>query len=86
MRAGRVQKDISGAHNAQAVDVSSGDAAFPAGVRGFTVGGAGDVVVDYVGGATGITLGARQAGIDYAHQISKIHQTGTTATGIVVFW
>lgn len=84
--AGRVQADISGAHNAVAVDVSSSDAVLAAGVRGFTVGSSGAVKVDYVGGATGITLPSRTVGIDYAHQISKIYTSGTTATGIIVFY
>jgi len=84
--AGRVQSDLSGAHNAVVVDVSSADHVLPAGCRGFTVGGDGDVVVDYVGGATSIKLGGRIAGMEYAHQISRVRKTGTTATDIVALY
>lgn len=85
--AGRVQNDLSGAHNAIAIDLGA-DTVLPAGCRAFTVGVAGDVKVDYVGGATGIVLGARQAGIDHPHQISKVYSTanGTTATGVVALY
>jgi len=85
--AGRVQFDISGAHDAVTVDLSA-DTTLAPGVRGFTVGGQGNVKVDYVGGATGITLPSRLVGLDYAHQVSKIYSTanGTTATGIIVFY
>lgn len=84
--AGRIQRDISSAHNAVAVDVSAADQVLPAGCRGFTVGGAGDVVVDYVGGATAIKLGGRIAGAEYGHQISKVYKSGTTATDIVALY
>ena len=59
--AGRVQYDISGAHN---------------------------VKVDYVGGGMAVVLGARLAGVDHAHQITKIYGSanGTTATGVVALY
>lgn len=85
--AGRIQYDISGAHNAVAINLAS-DTTLAAGCRGFTVGTAGDVKVDYVGGATGITLKNRAAGVDYGAQITKIYSTanGTTAADVVAYY
>lgn len=85
--AGRVQNDISGAHDAVAINLA-GDTSLAAGCRGFQVGTAGNVKVDYVGGSTGITLYSCAAGVIHAHQVSKIYSTanGTTATNITAFY
>ena len=85
--AGRVQYDISGAHNGIAINLGA-DTPLPAGCRGFTVGVAGDVKVDYVGGGMAVVLGARLAGVDHAHQITKSYGSanGTTATGVVALY
>jgi hypothetical protein len=79
--------DISSAHNAVAINLAA-DTSLAAGCRGFTVGTAGDVKVDYVGGATAITLKNRVAGVDHGHQISKIYSTanGTTAADVVAYY
>ncbi len=85
--AGRVQRDISSAFNAIAIDLSS-DTSLPAGCRGFQVGTAGNVKVDYVGGATGITLYSCVAGVPHTHQISKIYSTanGTAAANVTALY
>ncbi len=84
--AGRTS-DISGAHNAVAVSLAS-DTTLASGCRGFQVGTAGNVKVDFVGGATAITLYSCVAGVSHGHQISKIYSTanGTTAADITAFY
>lgn len=79
--------DISGAHNGVAVNLAS-NTTLPSGCRGFQVGVAGDVVVDYRDGNTNITIPACVAGIPHAHMITKIYSTanGTTATSIVALF
>lgn len=85
--AGRVQRDVSGAFNGVAVNLAS-DTNLTAGCRGFHVGVSGDVKVDFVGGAQGITLKACVAGSPLPYQVSKIYSTanGTTATDIVALY
>lgn len=84
--AGR-NSDISGAHNGVAVNLAS-DTTLPAGCRGFQVGTAGNVKVDYVGGATAVVLYSCAAGMSHAHQITKIYSTanGTSAADITAFY
>lgn len=76
--AGR-SKDIAGAYNSVTIDVSGGNQTLAAGCRGFHVGVAGNIKVDFVGGSTATM--AVNAGATYAYQINKVYQTGTTATG-----
>lgn len=77
--------DISCATGGSAVDISGGDATLYS-CRGFHVGVAGDVKVDFAKRGTGITLKGCSAGATYPYQITKIYQTGTTATDIVALY
>lgn len=61
----------------------SGELSAP--LRGYTVGGAGDVAVVFVDDTASVVLVGRIAGIDYGGRIKKILATGTTATAIVGF-
>ena len=49
--------------------------------RGFMVGGAGDVAVTLKSGDA-VTLPGLMAGVVYPFRISKVRDSGTTATGI----
>ena len=54
-------------------------------MRGFQVNVAGNVVVDMQGSGTTLTL-AVLAGVFYPYGLKRIRATGTTATGITVFF
>lgn len=82
--AGRVQYDLSSAHNGSSVTPSDATI-LAAGVRGLWVGVTGDVAIKFVGGAT-VTLGAVPAGTLLAVQVTQVLATGTTATGIVALY
>lgn len=79
--------DIGGAHNGIEINLTS-DTTLPAGCRGFQVGVAGNVRVDYRDGNAGITIPACVAGIPHAHLITKIYSTanGTSADDIVALY
>lgn len=77
---GRIRTDVSSAFGAVVVDVSGGDQVIVSGCRGLWVGTSGDVVVD-MPNATGITF-ADVVGL-LPIQVTKIYQTGTTASDVV---
>lgn len=81
---GRVQKDISSAYGAVAVDVSGGDQTLAPGCRGLYVGTAGAIKID-MPNATGITFTNVPAGI-LSVQVTKVYQTGTAASGIIALY
>ena len=54
-------------------------------LRGYTVGGGGDIVVVFVDDTESVVLPARIAGVDYGGRIKKILASGTTATTILGF-
>ena len=54
-------------------------------VRGYSVGGAGDVAVVFVDDTESVVLPCRIAGVDYGGRIKKVLATGTSATTIVGF-
>lgn len=82
--AGRVQNDISSAHNGVAVTPND-NTVLAAGIRGLWVGGVGDVAMRFVGGGT-VTLSAVPAGTLLAVQVDKVLSTGTTATLITALY
>lgn len=54
--------------------------------RGFSVGTSAPITVDTLGGNTNVTIACgSNAGI-YNLAITKVYATGTTATGITVYW
>lgn len=81
---GRVQRDISSAFGAVAIDVSGGDQTLAAGCRGLYVGGTGNIKID-MPNATGVTFAGVAAGI-LPVQVTKVYQTGTTATSVVALY
>ena len=54
--------------------------------RGLFIGGAGNVYVDMVGVGTNIPMIGCPAGAFYPIEITRIYDTNTTATNILVFW
>lgn len=54
--------------------------------RGLYIGGAGDVVVDMVGGETSVPFTGLIAGNVYPLRVIRVRATGTTATDIVALW
>ena len=54
-------------------------------LRGYSVGGAGDVAVVFVDDTESVVLRGSIAGIDYGGRIKKVLATGTSATAIVGF-
>lgn len=76
-----------GATNGVSVSLAT-DTTLAPGCRGFQVGTAGNVKVDYVDGGAGVTLFACVAGLPHAHQISRIYSTanGTTAADITALY
>ncbi|UWR19279.1 spike base protein, RCAP_Rcc01079 family [Sulfitobacter pontiacus] len=65
-----------------AFDIVPDDTAdLPQITRGFMVGGAGDVAVTLKSGDA-VTLSGLMAGVIYPFRISKVRDSGTTATGI----
>lgn len=83
---GRAYKDISTAHKAIAIDVSGGDQTLEAGCRAIWVGGAGNVKVDFVSQGTAITLTGVPAGTLLPIQVSKVYNSGTTATTMTALY
>lgn len=80
---GRIQRDISSAHDA--VDVTPSDATIlPAGVRGLWVGSTGDLAVRMVGGAS-VTFTNVPAGILLPIQVDMV-LAATTADEIVALY
>ena len=71
------------ADNATAIDVSSEDWSGDA-TGALYIGEAGDIKVDFKGGATGITLKAAFGFLPI--QVTKIYNSGTTAASIVALW
>lgn len=53
--------------------------------RWFSVGTAGDIVVDTAGGAVGQTITC-VTGLRYDVQVTKVTDTGTTAAKITFYW
>jgi hypothetical protein len=82
--AGRIQRDVSSAFGAVAVDVSGGNQTLAGGCRGLYVGVSGNIKVD-LPNATGITFSNVPVGI-FPVQAIKVYQTGTTATGVVALY
>lgn len=76
-----------GATDGVAINLA-GDTTLEPGCRGFQVGTAGNVKVDYADGGTGVTLYSCVAGLPHAHQVSKIYSTanGTTAADITALY
>ncbi len=74
--------------NAEVANISSTDAVPSLGAfaRGFIVGVAGDVKVDFWNGATGVVLPQMAAGVEHGAIITKIYKTGTTATSLVLVY
>jgi hypothetical protein len=71
------------ARNASAVTAS--DSTALSGVRGVYVGGAGNLAVRFIGGAT-VTLAAVPAGTLLPLMVDRIMSTNTTATDIVALY
>lgn len=70
----------------RAVTITPNDAVeFSSPLRGYTVGGSGDVAVVFVDDTESVVLPARIAGVNYGGRIKKILATGTTAITIVGF-
>jgi len=67
----------------QAVEITpgAGDVTV-SGPDAFYIGGTGDVKVDFVGGGT-VTFENMIVGNIYPFEITKVYQTGTTATNII---
>lgn len=84
--AGRAYKDISSAHGAVAVSLSS-DTTLPAGCRGLYVGVGGTVKVDCPTFGTAVSFLNAPTGI-LTVQCTKVYSTanGTTATDIVALY
>ena len=53
--------------------------------RALYVGVTGDVVVDFIGGETNVTLKTMPVGI-HPLQVARVRATGTTATNLVALW
>jgi hypothetical protein len=71
----------------RAVTITPNDAAeLSSSLRGYTVGGSGDLAVVFVDDTESVVLPGRIAGVDYGGRIKKILATGTTATTIVGFF
>lgn len=81
---GRTYKDLSPAHGAVAVDVSSTDQVLAAGCRALYIGTTGHVVVD-MPNATGITFSNVPVGV-LNIQVTKVYNSGTTASTIVALY
>lgn len=73
-----------GISSAVAVDVSGADANFDRVTRGVYIAAAGNLVVQFVGDNTSVTLAGLAPGVWHAMQLQKIISASTTATGIVV--
>ena len=69
--------------SAIAVDIGSGDHTLATASRGLWVGGLGNVKVDMVGVGTGIVFTAVPAGTLLPIRVTKIYQSGTTASAMV---
>lgn len=81
---GRVQRDVSSAFGAVAVDVSGGNQTLPSGSRGLYVGVTGNIKID-MPNATGITFSNVAVGI-LPVQATRVYQTGTTATSVLALY
>lgn len=79
-----IYHDVSSAHGAVAVDVSSADQSLALGCRGLYVGTTGDIKVDLPSN-TGITFTNVAVGI-FPVQVTKVYNSGTTASGIVALY
>jgi hypothetical protein len=55
-------------------------------VRGFYVGGAGNIALRMTGDATPTTLTGIATGVFHPGRVQFVHATGTTATGIVLVY
>jgi hypothetical protein len=51
--------------------------------RALFIGGAGTLTVDTAGGETSVLFSAVPAGATITLQVTKVHATGTSATGVV---
>lgn len=79
-------KSISPALEAQAVDISSVDHAFPKPCNAIYVGGTGVIIVEMgnvAGGVVNVTFSAVPAGYQLNVAATKVIKTGTTATLMV---
>lgn len=76
--------DITSIKSARAVDISGGNVELTSPSRGIYVGGAGNIAVQFANDpdAGSVILVGIAPGIWHPMQVSKILQTGTTATGI----
>lgn len=81
--AGRIQKDISSAHDA-AVVTPSDSTILPAGVRGLWIGVTGDLAVRMVGGGS-VTFTNVPAGVQFPIQVDMV-LAATTADEIVALY
>jgi hypothetical protein len=71
--------------NAESVNLATSDYV-PAGARqALQVGGGGNLKVDTAGGQVGVTLTGVAAGL-LRLRVTRVYQTGTTATGLVALW
>lgn len=68
--------------SAEAIDVSAVDASLARITRGIYIGGAGNLVVQFVGDNASVTLTGLAVGIFHPLQVQKIFAT-STATAIV---
>ncbi len=71
-----------------AVDISSADHVFPQGCRALYVGGAGNVVVKFIGdeGRTSVTLTGVPAGTLLPIALYSVVRTSTTASAMVALF
>jgi len=74
------------AANAAVADVSVSDYSCDFSTTKVHVGSTGDLKVDMVGTGTGVVIADVQAGAVLDIQITKIYNSGTTASSITVFW
>ena len=79
---------LESGNSAELVDTSGGDHTMILGeaCRALYIGGAGDIVVDFIDGGTAIPLIGTKAGQVLPIRVTKVHQTGTTATNLVALF
>lgn len=66
--------------------VPAADVALTPPTRGIYVGGAGNLAVTMLWSSTSIVVSSVTTGSWLPLRVKTIHSTGTTATGITVFW
>lgn len=84
MHASEVHVDNDPAVGFRIVDLTTEDYVPSPMLRGFTIGGAGNLKVTMADGSTGVIPSACLiVGVQYAAAITKIYKDGTTATSII---